>query len=179
VAAAVLDGEVIAPGARGISDYALLQEDLARGRSDRFAYYAFDLMHLDGFDLRNTALMDRKVALQKLLSASPPILYSEHLESEAEATQRRACEMGLEASSRSGARRPTARAGRRPGSRSSAASAKRFRSSPSSKSSARGRAGWRHSMSAGAAAIGSSTPASCAAATPTRPRERCAKCSIR
>ncbi len=94
---AILDGEVIVQNARGLSDYALLQDDLGAGRSDRFIYYAFDLLHLDGFDLRNATLMDRKAALQGILAgATHPILFSEHLESEAEATRRRACEMGLE-----------------------------------------------------------------------------------
>lgn len=96
VTQAIIDGEVTVPSARGISDYALLQDDLAAGRSDRFLYYGFDLLHLDGMDLRGAPLIERKAALEKIISSEPPILYSEHLESEAEATQRRACEMGLE-----------------------------------------------------------------------------------
>lgn len=96
VGQAIIDGEVTVPSARGISDYALLQDDLAAGRSDRFVYYAFDLLHLDGMDLRSAMLIERKAALETLIGSEPPILYSEHLESEAEATQRRACEMGLE-----------------------------------------------------------------------------------
>src|SRR4051812_41496580 len=43
---AILDGEVVVQSARGLSDYALLQDDLAAGRSDRFIYYAFDLLYL-------------------------------------------------------------------------------------------------------------------------------------
>jgi bifunctional non-homologous end joining protein LigD len=96
VTQAIIDGEVTVPSARGISDYALLRDDLAAGRSDRFLYYAFDLLHLDGMDVRGAALIARKATLEKIISSQPPILYSEHLESEAEATQRRACEMGLE-----------------------------------------------------------------------------------
>src|SRR5829696_8273670 len=45
---AVIDGEVIVPTAEGLSDFHALESDLAAGRSDRFAYWAFDLLHLDG-----------------------------------------------------------------------------------------------------------------------------------
>jgi bifunctional non-homologous end joining protein LigD len=50
--ALVLDGEVIAAVEEGRADLNALQDDLKRGRRDRLAYHAFDLLHLDGFDLR-------------------------------------------------------------------------------------------------------------------------------
>ncbi len=94
---AVLDGEVVVQSRRGISDYALLQDDIAGGRSDRFVYFAFDLLYLDGMDLRSATLIDRKAALERLLTrAAGPIAYSAHLDSQAELTHRRACELGLE-----------------------------------------------------------------------------------
>ena len=94
---AILDGEVIVPGKRGFSDFHKLQEDLARGESDRFLYYAFDLLYLDGMDLRAAPLIARKHALESLISErSLPIIYSDHLDSEADLVQRRACELGYE-----------------------------------------------------------------------------------
>jgi hypothetical protein len=48
---AVVDGEiVVVVGER--TDFGALQADLAAGRQDRLLFYAFDLLHLDGYDLR-------------------------------------------------------------------------------------------------------------------------------
>jgi bifunctional non-homologous end joining protein LigD len=56
-------------------------------------YYAFDLLHLDGFDTRAAPLIERKRVLQSFLSeaaaAAPGILYSEHFDARTRA-------MGLE-----------------------------------------------------------------------------------
>jgi bifunctional non-homologous end joining protein LigD len=49
---AILDGEVVVLDERGASEFHRLQEDLAKRRSDRLTYFAFDLLYLDGFDLR-------------------------------------------------------------------------------------------------------------------------------
>jgi ATP-dependent DNA ligase len=54
--AAVLDGEVIVPGPNGTSDFGALQEDLGAKRSDRMIFCAFDVLYLDGLDLRNSVL---------------------------------------------------------------------------------------------------------------------------
>jgi hypothetical protein len=54
-------------GGRGLADYYKLQGDLARGRTDRFLCYTFNLLYLYGFDLRGAALIDRKQTLYKLL----------------------------------------------------------------------------------------------------------------
>jgi bifunctional non-homologous end joining protein LigD len=48
------------------------QADLSEGRVDRFVYYAFDLMYLDGYDLRATPLVIRKEALAQLLARNLP-----------------------------------------------------------------------------------------------------------
>src|SRR5262245_56674559 len=56
----VLDGEVIVPDEHGVSDLSALQHDLEAGQSGRILYYAFDILHLDGFDLRPAALSERK-----------------------------------------------------------------------------------------------------------------------
>ena len=49
---AVLDSEVIAVDEKGLSDFGALQAELAAKRSDKLVYVAFDLLYLDGFDLR-------------------------------------------------------------------------------------------------------------------------------
>ena len=49
---ALIDGELVSEDEDGISRFSLLQQDLKEGRHDRMVLYAFDLMHLDGADLK-------------------------------------------------------------------------------------------------------------------------------
>ena len=93
----ILDGEAVVADSRGIPDFGLLHADLAAGRKDRLLYYAFDLLYLDGLDLRGSRLAERKRLLSELLAgASERILYAEHLEGDGAEIQERACAMGLE-----------------------------------------------------------------------------------
>ena len=93
----ILDGEAVVAGSRGVPDFGLLHADLATGRQDRLLYYAFDLLYLDGFDLRALRLADRKRLLVELVAgASERILYAEHLEGSGAEIYQRACAMGLE-----------------------------------------------------------------------------------
>ena len=48
----------------------MLQEALKEGAQDRFVYYLFDLLHLDGVDLRDKPLIERKAMLKRLLAAA-------------------------------------------------------------------------------------------------------------
>ena len=82
VGSALIDGELVVESQNGASDFSLLQADLSEGRADRFVYYAFDLLYLDGYDLRATPLVMRKQALERSCSpASAGIVrYSEHFE---------------------------------------------------------------------------------------------------
>jgi bifunctional non-homologous end joining protein LigD len=95
----VIDGELISADARGRPDFSALQDDLKRGRHDRMVYYAFDLLHLDGFDTRAAPLIERKRVLQSFLAeagaSAPRVIYSEHFEDGAD-LYGRALGMGLE-----------------------------------------------------------------------------------
>jgi bifunctional non-homologous end joining protein LigD len=72
----ILDGEPVVADSRGIPDFGLLHAALAAGRRDRLLYYAFDLLYLDGLDLRGAPLAERKHVLAELLAgASGRILY--------------------------------------------------------------------------------------------------------
>jgi bifunctional non-homologous end joining protein LigD len=95
---AVLDGEVIVPTDDGLSDFAALESNLSRkGGSDRLVYFAFDILHLEVFDLRECALLDRKRVLEALLAnVKGPIRLSEHLREEGPGIFRNACGMELE-----------------------------------------------------------------------------------
>lgn len=97
--AALIDGELVAEGKDGISSFSLLQEDLKNGRHDRLVLYAFDLLHLDGRDLRALPLAERKEALARLLAKArkgAPLRLSESLTEPGSVLFRQACKMGLE-----------------------------------------------------------------------------------
>lgn len=67
VDSAVLDGELVALDAKGISSFQGLQNALSEGRDAALVYYAFDLLHLDGRDLTGQPLLERKSNLRELL----------------------------------------------------------------------------------------------------------------
>jgi bifunctional non-homologous end joining protein LigD len=97
VVAAFLDGEVVVQTDKGTPSFAELQADLSAGRSDRFRYYLFDLMHLDGMDLARVPLINRKAALGQLLAGHDGVLaYSEHFASRGDTVFEHACRLGLE-----------------------------------------------------------------------------------
>ena len=64
---ALLDGELVVENDKGVSSFSMLQTDLKEGRGDRFVYWVFDLLYLDGRDLTDAPLIARKAALQRLL----------------------------------------------------------------------------------------------------------------
>src|SRR6202034_2033696 len=67
---ALLDGELVVENDKGVSSFSMLQNDLKEGRGDRFVYYVFDLLHLNGNDLTGEPLTARKAALERLLKAT-------------------------------------------------------------------------------------------------------------
>ena len=74
---AVLDGELVALDAHGRSRFQLLQN--AEREPVRLLYCVFDLLYLDGKDLRSLPLLERKEALEAVLPKSPLLLYSAHV----------------------------------------------------------------------------------------------------
>ena len=80
---AYLDGEVAVLTIDGVSDFSALQEALGRhGGSREMAFIVFDILHLDGRDLRGLPLVERKSILEKLLAKLPPrsrVQYSGHI----------------------------------------------------------------------------------------------------
>ena len=92
-----IDGEVVVENGHGSSDFSSLQADLSEGRSDRFLFYAFDMMWQDGADLRKRPLEDRKALLERLLrDARDPIRYSRHFDDDGALVLRHACRLSLE-----------------------------------------------------------------------------------
>lgn len=95
--AALLDGELVVETASGVSDFSALQADLSEGRTDRFVFYLFDLLHLDGSDLTALPLTTRKKRLEQLLGDAAGILrYSGHFDESGALVLRHACRLSLE-----------------------------------------------------------------------------------
>lgn len=94
---AIFDGEIVVENQAGLSDFSALQEDLSEGRTDRFVYYLFDLLYLDGKDLRQLPLLKRKTLLEKLVNGSSPILrFSQAFDADGTSVLKNACGLGLE-----------------------------------------------------------------------------------
>jgi ATP-dependent DNA ligase len=89
----IIDGEATVFGNTGLPDFQALRRELAKWQSNRLVYLAFDLLYLDGYDLRGAPLIERKSALQGLLAKPPPkLVYVEHFEmDDGEAVYRHAC----------------------------------------------------------------------------------------
>ncbi|MFO1125395.1 MAG: DNA ligase D [Methylocystis sp.] len=96
--AALVDGEIVVETSAGASDFSALQDDLSAGRSDRFVYWMFDLLYLDGYDLRGATLLDRKGALASLLGieTGDKLRFSAHFEDNGALVLSHACRLGLE-----------------------------------------------------------------------------------
>lgn len=96
--AGLIDGELVVETGGGISDFSLLQADLSEGRTDRFVFYAFDLMHLDGFDLTRVALRQRKARLKALVEGADAsqLRFSEDFAESGSLVLKHACRLSLE-----------------------------------------------------------------------------------
>jgi bifunctional non-homologous end joining protein LigD len=97
----IIDGEVAALDANGAPDFGALQAALSEGNADDLVLFAFDLLYLDGHDLREQALRDRKALLKELLASqrlrsTSRIRYVDHFEAPAAAVLESACRMNLE-----------------------------------------------------------------------------------
>jgi bifunctional non-homologous end joining protein LigD len=99
--AALLDGEVAVADEDGRTDFGALQDALSDGKergNGRMAYYLFDILHLDGEDLRKEPLTTRKTILKGLLGnrANGPLVYSDHVLGDGDGVFRNACALHLE-----------------------------------------------------------------------------------
>jgi bifunctional non-homologous end joining protein LigD len=84
---AVLDGEVVVLDEQGHASFSLMQQRTGIRKDGRrtgarrelhVVYYIFDLIYLDGYDLRQVALEQRKEALSKIIVPSDLVRYSDH-----------------------------------------------------------------------------------------------------
>jgi bifunctional non-homologous end joining protein LigD len=93
----IIDGEVIVPDADGRPDFSALRSAIGKD-PDRLLFYAFDLLHFDGLDMRNAALVDRRSVLSHLVATlrGGRILLSETIDEPGETLMQHACDLNLE-----------------------------------------------------------------------------------
>lgn len=101
VGTAVLDGEAVVLDDEGRSDFGKLQRAVGARRfatnTTEIVMYAFDLLYLDGNDLRNRPLEERKALLERVLrDADRSIRFCEAIEGDGSAIFDAVCELGLE-----------------------------------------------------------------------------------
>lgn len=95
---AILDGEMAVADADGRTNFGALQDALSGG-DGRIAYYLFDILHLDGTDLRRRPLIERKQILKDLIDTSAPggpLAYSDHVVGHGDKVFANACKLHLE-----------------------------------------------------------------------------------
>lgn len=95
---AMLDGEVAIVMPDGRTSFQALQNHFSRAERRGATYFVFDLLHLDGQDLSQLPLEQRKAQLKAVLerAANPVLRYSEHFDVDGPDFFRSACELGAE-----------------------------------------------------------------------------------
>ena len=90
----IIDGEAVACDDNGVASFDLVRHHRANGS---VFLYAFDLIELNGDDLRRDPLEVRKATLASVLTkAGPGIRFNKHIEGDGPTVFAHACKMGLE-----------------------------------------------------------------------------------
>ena len=97
---ALIDGEITAPGKDGNPSFSALQAELKRGHGSQKShmdFHAFDLLSLNGEDLKALPQIERKERLEALLAqAEPPIRVADHVIGAGEKLYAAMCQAGME-----------------------------------------------------------------------------------
>ena len=94
---AIFDGEAAVIATTGLPDFQALRRELGKPHLSRIIYHAFDLLYLNGKDLRDSPLIERKQALKRVLENAPASFAPvEYLESDGQRVFEHACKLGLE-----------------------------------------------------------------------------------
>jgi bifunctional non-homologous end joining protein LigD len=99
VRAAIIDGEAVVENEMGISEFHALERELKKGAAGRILLRAFDLLHLDGDDVRRRPLLERKAMLKTALGerrTSSLLQVSDHMQADGKEVLAGACQLGLE-----------------------------------------------------------------------------------
>jgi bifunctional non-homologous end joining protein LigD len=93
-----LDGEMVVANEQGVPDFQALQNAFEAGRSGNIVYYLFDLPYLNGVDLREVPVEERRAALSTVLGVNeqPLLRFSEAFDETPDALLNSACQMQME-----------------------------------------------------------------------------------
>ena len=93
-----LDGEMVVANEQGVPDFQALQNAFDSGRSGNILYYLFDMPYLNGVDLREVPVEERRVALATVLKPNeePLLRFSDAFAEEPDALLNSACQMRME-----------------------------------------------------------------------------------
>lgn len=93
-----LDGEMVVADEQGVPDFQALQNAFEAGRSANIVYYLFDLPYLNGVDLREVPVEERRAALATLLklNENPLLRFSDAFGEDPDALLDSACQMQME-----------------------------------------------------------------------------------
>jgi bifunctional non-homologous end joining protein LigD len=93
-----LDGEMVVADEHGVPDFQALQNAFDAGASANILYYLFDLPYLNGVDLREVPVEERRVALSTVLKLNqdPLLRFSDSFDEAPEALLNSACQMQME-----------------------------------------------------------------------------------
>ncbi len=95
--AIILDGEIAVTDAFGKTDFHALQNHMKNPESQKLTYIVFDILALDGTDLRGRPLIERKEMLESLMKDAPKNLYySRYVRGNGKEGFAAACEANLE-----------------------------------------------------------------------------------
>ncbi|HEY3245578.1 MAG TPA: non-homologous end-joining DNA ligase, partial [Phycisphaerae bacterium] len=96
---AIIDGEVVALNKAGASDFQALQNAMKSSGGAPLVYYAFDVLHCEGYDLTKSPLIERRKFLKSLISAAADkrrLRFSEHIVGRGPEFFRQVCQMEVE-----------------------------------------------------------------------------------
>ncbi|MGP6460125.1 DNA ligase D [Pseudomonas parakoreensis] len=93
-----LDGEMVVANEHGVPDFQALQNAFEAGSSGSIMYYLFDMPYLNGVDLREVPVEERRAALSTVLSVheQPLLRFSEAFDETPDALLNSACQMQME-----------------------------------------------------------------------------------
>jgi bifunctional non-homologous end joining protein LigD len=95
---AITDGEAVVYGTNGVPDFQAMRRATGSRSSAALKYHVFDLLYLDGHDLRQLPYVQRKTLLKDLLKDAPQeLIYVDYLQAEdGQRVFEHACKIGLE-----------------------------------------------------------------------------------
>ena len=94
---AVIDGEIVAMNDKGIASFQQLQNFATHGEATHLEYYVYDILWLDGKDLTELSLLERKYILHSITPEDNDVIkFSDHIEGKGKAFFKLATDKGLE-----------------------------------------------------------------------------------